>query len=153
MKKSKSAHRTKKPRKAKGVSYNRGGPVDTLARKKAFDFDVKKMVRASHQFRGKVSTLLDQYYANITTLGAASLGPDAPHIVETLDLIRTDLESYEAELTPVLKETEEFLALTEGDEFSWLASTVDITSRLENLLNQYAELYILNHQTLLTYEH
>ena len=124
-----------------------------IRKKKAHDTEVRSQLKDSEEFIAKVNDFLMMYGKRLDEHGVESLGKHAADIVELLEAVDKDLKDFDEEHTVLKNEAEEFFADTSGNEFSWLPTSVDLVTRIDDLRTRYAELYVLNHQTLLTYDH
>lgn len=124
-----------------------------IRKKKAHDKEVREQLNDSEQFIQKVNDFLMMYGTRLDTDGVESLGVNSSKIIAILESIDKDLKDFDEEHLVLKNEAEEFFAETGGNEFSWLPTSIDLVSRIDNLRTRYSELYVLNHQTLLTYDH
>lgn len=124
-----------------------------IRKKKAHDKEVREQLNDSEQFIQKVNDFLMMYGTRLDADGVESLGVNSSKIIAILESIDKDLKDFDEEHLVLKNEAEEFFAETGGNEFSWLPTSIDLVSRIDNLRTRYSELYVLNHQTLLTYDH
>ncbi|AQT28167.1 hypothetical protein pVa21_226 [Vibrio phage pVa-21] len=124
-----------------------------IRKKAAHNKEVRIQLDDSEKFIQKVNDFLMLYGQRLDTDGPESLGKHSQDIIKVLETIDKDLKDFDEEHQKLKAEAEEFIAETGGNEFSWLPTSVDLVSRIDDLRNRYAELYVLNHQTIISYDH
>ena len=124
-----------------------------IRKKKGHDKEIQEQLNYSEEFMQKVTDFLMTYGQRLDKDGSESLGAHSEEIVKILDSINADIQEFDEEHQKLVTEANEFFAEKCGNEFSWLPTTVDLVNRIDDLRNRYTELYVLNHQTLLTYDH
>lgn len=154
MKKNKNSNVRKQKRAKKNTERKtRVSKNLNIRKKKAHDKEVREQLNDSEQFIQKVNDFLMLYGTRLDADGVESLGVNSSKIIAILESIDKDLKDFDEEHLVLKNEAEEFFAETGGNEFSWLPTSIDLVSRIDNLRTRYSELYVLNHQTLLTYDH
>ncbi|MRY60805.1 hypothetical protein GKD59_23610 [Parabacteroides distasonis] len=154
MKKNKNSNVRKQKRAKKNTERKtRVSKSLNIRKKKAHDKEVREQLNDSEQFIQKVNDFLMMYGTRLDADGVESLGVNSSKIIAILESIDKDLKDFDEEHLVLKNEAEEFFAETGGNEFSWLPTSIDLVSRIDNLRTRYSELYVLNHQTLLTYDH
>ena len=125
-----------------------------LRKKKAYDKEIKEQIKSSNEFIDRVNGVLAVYGSALDANGRDSLGAESENIIKVLDSIDADLKDFNETFEKLNQEAEEFFADTAaGDIYGWLPTTVDLVFRFDTNLTQYMELFILNHRTLLSYDH
>lgn len=124
-----------------------------IRKKAAHNKEVRSQLDDSEMFIQKVNDFLMMYGKRLDADGPESLGKHSQDIIKVLETIDKDLKDFDEEHQKLKAEAEEFIAETGGNEFSWLPTSVDLVSRIDDLRNRYAELYVLNHQTIISYDH
>lgn len=124
-----------------------------IRKKAAHNKEVRIQLDDSEKFIQKVNDFLMLYGQRLDKDGPESLGKHSQDIIKVLETIDKDLKDFDEEHQKLKAEAEEFIAETGGNEFSWLPTSVDLVSRIDDLRNRYAELYVLNHQTIISYDH
>lgn len=124
-----------------------------IRKKKAHDVEVKQQLKDSEEFIQKINDFLMLYGKRLDEDGSDSLGINSQEIISILETIDSDLKDFNEEHLILKNEAEEFFAETGGNEFTWLPTSVDLVTRIDDLRTRYAELYVLNHQTIISYDH
>lgn len=141
---------SRKVRKSRERDQNK----NRLRKKKAYEKEIKDQIKSSNEFIERVNGVLSIYGRVLDTNGRDSLGVESENIIKVLDSINEDLEDFYETFEKLNREAEEFFAdNSAGDIYSWLPTTVDLVYRFDQNLTQYTELFILNHRTLLSYDH
>lgn len=154
MKKNKKSNaRSNKRAKKNIVRKTRSVKNMNIRMKKSHDREVSEQLEHSEGFITKVNDFMMVYAKRIDEHGLESLGKDANDIVKLLETMDKDLKDFDEQFTVLKNEAEEFFAETGGNEFVWLPTAIDLVARIDDLRTRYTELYVLNHQTLLTYDH
>lgn len=154
MKKNKQSNARKNKRANKNAARQvRREKNLNIRKKKEHDKEVQEQLNYSEEFMQKVTDFLMTYGERLDKDGPESLGAHSEDIIKTLDSINSDIKEFDEEHQKLVAEAEEFFNEKGGNEFSWLPTTVDLVNRIDDLRNRYTELYVLNHQTLLTYDH
>ena len=154
MKKNKKSN-TRQNKRAKKTNTRKVRVTKNLniRKKKTHDDEIRTQLGYTEDFITKVNDFLMMYGSRLDKNGAESLGFHSAEIINLLNVIDKDLKDFDEEHTVLKNEAEEFFADATGNEFSWLPASVDLITRIDDLRSRYAELYVLNHQTLLTYDH
>lgn len=147
-----NARKTKRVNKNK-VRQVRASHNMNIRKKKSHDNEIKIQLKDSEAFMKKVTDLLMVYGSKLDQGGPNALGEHTADIIKILDQIDTDLKDFDEEHQKLQAEAEEFFAEKGGNEFYWLPTSIDLVQRIDDLRTRYAELYVLNHQSLLTYDH
>lgn len=148
-----SNNRTQKRAKKSQVRQVRAANNLNIRKKAAHDKEVQIQLKDSEEFIAKVTDFLMMYGKRLDNGGPDALGAHTQEIISVLETIDKDLKDFDDEHQKLKAEAEEFIAETVGNEFSWLPTSVDLVTRIDDLRNRYAELYVLNHQSILSYDH